>query len=479
MPRQFAETYLSLLDRKERDQAGEAGQPAISEHAVQCLWYDQAFGARALRTLEGQRIEVVSPGFWNQHAGPDFLSAQIAFNGELHGGDVEIHLAASGWKAHGHHLDPRYDKVILHVVLDGSGAPGDVLTSEGFAIPTLVVGEHVDEPAVAELAMYGDAPGEVRPMDHGACSALLPEQGEGPLLDALRLAAEWRMLNKARAIRLRLERAGPDQALYEMLMYAAGVSAFKHHFQAIARHLPYERAVQLMHQEPLLLETALLHLAGLLPDSLPEGTSAVPHFARLRALRRDHLGGMRSLPLVWKRVGIRPANNPERRLAGMARLLARTAARGLHASVMERWRADLTPIERRREFEALFPRAMGFWAEHYTWTGQRVAKPVAPIGAGRIRSIVGNVFIPLALAEARRHRDRALEETVLDFFARLPKENDNHVVERMIPRLWGPDRHPKRLTFQMQQGLLQMHHDWCEPNPSCRNCTMHRYLKRD
>jgi len=52
------------------------------------------------------------------------------------------------------------------------------------------------------------------------------------------------------------------------------------------------------------------------------------------------------------------------------------------------------------------------------------------------------------------------------------------VVERMLPRLWGHEAKLPPITFQLQQGMLQFHQDWCGPNPSCRNCTMHGYLKR-
>ena len=102
----------------------------------------------------------------------------------------------------------------------------------------------------------------------------------------------------------------------------------------------------------MLLEAAFLQMAGLFPKELPEGTTAVPHFARLRALRRDRLEGLRSLPLEWNRAGVRPNNNPERRLAGAARLLARTAKRGLFDTLDDIWKEDLKPIERRRRFVA-------------------------------------------------------------------------------------------------------------------------------
>lgn len=475
---QFSQRYLALLEAAEQAHMGAAEEaPALpSERAVQCLWYDQALHHLPLRTRDGHVLDVVSPGWWNQSAGPDFRGAQIAFNDELFTGDVEVHLSPEAWTAHGHHHDARYENVILHVVLDAPAQPAAVSSPTGRPIPLLVLRPHLEQGW--QLQPLDDAEEADERTEHqpGACSALIPTQGTMPLIKALELAAEWRMLTKARALRERMDRASGNQALYEMLMYAAGFSTFKHHFEALARQLPYERAAQLAHEDPMLLEAALLQLAGLLPEELPEGTMAVPHFARLRALRRDHLAGLRPLPLVWKRLNLRPANYPERRIAGMARVIARTKEPGLLDNVMHIWRERANPKATRTAFEAMFPRAMGFWADHYTWAGKPLAQPSAPIGAARVHSIIGNVFLPAGLAVARATHDRVLEDHLLEFFRAFPKEADNHIIERVVPRLLGESGETLKQRFQLQQGMLQFYHDWCGPNPSCRNCSMYRHL---
>ena len=192
-------------------------------------------------------------------------------------------------------------------------------------------------------------------------------------------------------------------------------------------------------------------------------------------MRRDNLGGLKRLPLVWKRVGVRPTNSPERRLAGAAFFLARTAREGLAAALARVWDEDLNPVARRRAFEALFPRAMGFWSTHCTWAGKKLQTDTALIGQGRIRSIIGNVFIPAALALARQRKDRRREERVFELFSALPKESENHILKIMAPRVFGLEKRP-RLSFRTQQGLLQIYQDWCEPNPSCHNCSIIRHL---
>lgn len=470
----FSERYGQLRTR--RAGAVRETPSQISEHVVQCIWYDQLIRAGDLRTEDGRALKVVSPGWWNRGEGPDFRGAQIEFNGRLRTGDVEIHLQHAGWRQHGHHLDSRYDEVMLHVVLDSTPPLSAPETSAGRPLPTLLLANFLEgdiESVVDELTL-DEYPHKVEGT-FGHCAGLVETHGQKEMLELLHLAGEWRMLFKARALRERMERMGEDQAVYEGLLYACGFSHFKHHFQVVARQLPFERAAQLAREDALLLEAALLQISGLLPRELPEGTDAVPHYARLRGLRNARLDGLRALPLEWRRVGVRPVNYPERRMAGAARFVARVAAKGLMQTFEEIWARDRSPIESRRAFEDLFPSAMGFWATHCTWTGKKMQRASAPIGSGRVRSIIGNVIVPAALAMARRKRDRVREEQVLAFFAALPKEPENKIIKIMLPRIFGTTT-PPRLDFRTQQGLLQMYLDWCEPNPSCRNCSVAGYL---
>lgn len=452
------------------------GVAPLSEHVLQCIWYDRLFDEEGLTSDDGRMLRILSPGWWNRTEGPDFRNAQFELGETLLTGDVEIHLDHRGWQQHGHHLDARYDQVVLCVALEPPPDGFVCATSDGRAVPRLSLGNRLyghaaDLPReAAPPSVPGDGPGQ-----SSQCQVARQIQGEEHLDRLLTLAGEWRMLAKARALRERADRAGLDQALYESFMAACGFSRFKHHFRCIAQQLPYERARQLAQADPLVLEAAFLQLAGLLPDALPDGTTAVPHFARLRSLRRDRLAGLKKLPLIWKRTGVRPANNPERRLAGAAAFIARTAAKGMAATLEELWREDQRAVARRRGFEQLFPGRLGFWATHCTWTGKRMATPSSPLGVQRVRAIIGNVFIPAALAHARRVKDRKLEESVFTFFAAFPGEAENHILTRMAPRLFGEGAKP-RLDFRRQQGMLQLYQDWCEDNPSCRNCNVSRFL---
>ncbi len=473
MSRMFSEQYATVRGTgiQVREQAS-----VISEDLLQDAWRTQPWPAEELRTLEGHRLRVVSPGWLNRQEGPDFRTAQLLFNGVLHTGDVEIHLRSGGWRAHGHHDDPRYNDVILHVVHTADQGSTPARTRSGRNVATLALDALLSEQAVESLSPETplDPPAGIT---CGRCAGTVAGDSPGKMLSFLRLAGEWRMLSKARALQERADAAGADQALYEAFMTACGYSRFKKEFHLLARQLPYDRARQLARLDPLALETAYFTMTGLLPSTPPENgdPSASEHHRRLTELRQTHLPGLRALAVEWPRVGIRPANAPERRLSGAARVVARTASAGLAEAVASVWGEPFSTTERLKRFEAVFPRPMGFWASHYSWNGRAQAAPVAIFGAARILAIVGNVFLPAGLALARRARNRTLEEDVLAFFESLPGEPDNAITKRM--KTWVLPTPPRHIGFQLQQGLIQMHHDWCEANPSCRSCSFARYFE--
>jgi hypothetical protein len=465
----FSERY-SHLRTKRASVVRESSPELVSEHLVQCIWYDRLFKQQGLSTEDGRGLKIISPGWWNHGEGPDFKGAQIEFNGRLRTGDVEIHISPSGWNQHGHNLDQRYDEVMLNVVLDKPSSAKDMQTSEGLTLPLLTLSEYLESEILdlAEQLKEDSFPRQVEGT-FGRCSSVVEAGKDDSMREFVHLAGEWRMLFKAREIRERTDRIGGDKAVYEMFMYACGFSHFKQYFKAVARQLPYERVRQLGQDNALLLESAMLHISGLFPEDLPEGTKALPHVSRLRGFRNTHLDGLRAMPLTWKRVAVRPVNYPERRIAGAARFLSKTSIRGLSDTLNDIWKTDYTPLNRRKAFEDLFPGPMGFWSTHCTWTGKDMTRPSAPIGGGRVRSIIGNVFVPMGLAMARDTRDRAYEDRVMEFFAALPKEPENRIQKIMLPRVYGNSK-PQKLDFRTQQGLIQMYQDWCEPNPSCKNC---------
>ena len=85
-----------------------------SERALAHLWKRADTLTEGLVTNDGRRFQVIYPGRPSSRAGPDFRDAIIATeDGGRLTGDVELHVRAPDWYAHGHDVDPGYNGVIL------------------------------------------------------------------------------------------------------------------------------------------------------------------------------------------------------------------------------------------------------------------------------------------------------------------------------------------------------------------------------
>lgn len=61
-------------------------------------------------------ICILYPGEKNYNFGPDIQNAIIKINQQVLFGDIEFHHASHFWLQHNHHMDQRYNNVILHIV---------------------------------------------------------------------------------------------------------------------------------------------------------------------------------------------------------------------------------------------------------------------------------------------------------------------------------------------------------------------------
>ncbi len=116
----------------------------MHERLLQFIWANLYFRQGNLFTTDRQPLVILNPGRTNNGDGPDFKQASIRMDDLVFHGDIEIHLESSGWYNHHHHEDARYDKVILHVVLDDNDLV-EARRSDRTIIPTLVLKPYINE----------------------------------------------------------------------------------------------------------------------------------------------------------------------------------------------------------------------------------------------------------------------------------------------------------------------------------------------
>jgi hypothetical protein len=247
---------------------------AASEAALATHWAAAPHGP--LRLADGRPLWIIHPGTPGGGPGPDFRDAILDAGGDLLRGDVELHLRASGWRAHGHHRDPAYATVVLHVV--GENDTGALATLHGGAraVPILVLG-----PA------HAAGPTPFAPPCSSDPAALNP----GPTLARLGLR---RLRSKAARVQPLVAAAGPGQAFWTLVLETLAGAANRAAFAALARGLPLTIALEAMDAHP--------------------ADRALAASAALRAA-----AGV----LVLRRAGLRPLAAPAARLTAAGALAAR------------------------------------------------------------------------------------------------------------------------------------------------------------
>jgi hypothetical protein len=435
------------------------------ERLLQLAWRHQRLLRDRLVTLEGQRVLVLHPGFWNHEAGPDFRGAVVQFDGDPpRSGDVEIDLAASGWRAHGHDQNPAFQDVLLHVVWEGDGPTG---------LPTLVLKSLLDAP-LNDLGLWlgSDAAKGLPEALAGRCAAPLRDLRPERLAELLHQAALVRLQGKAAQFHARARQTGWEQALWEGLCRALG---FRHNLWPMQRLA--ELRLRLCPTESRLtapaLQARLLGVAGLLPTELPRAAASGSNY--LRNLwdywwrEREAFSDCLLPRSLWRLAGLRPANHPERRLALAAHWLH---AGGLPAR-LESWSrklsADSSPAARLLELLQAPPDE--FWSWHWTLRSKRLAKAQPLLGATRVTDLAMNIILPWLWMRAVEGRNEALQREIEGRYLVWPRGEDNAVLRLARQRLLGGAASRRLCTAAAQQGVLQIVRDFCEhSNALCANC---------
>ncbi len=134
------------------------------EDVLQWIWEQLLFDTSNLTTIDGIPLTILEQGIPNLSDGPDFLQATIQVGSIAWSGAIEIHLSSNSWEQHKHHLDPNYNQVILHVVLDEH--PGKVYCQDESSPFTLnllpylpnQLRQLVNNMSVSELPCAGQIP---------------------------------------------------------------------------------------------------------------------------------------------------------------------------------------------------------------------------------------------------------------------------------------------------------------------------------
>lgn len=446
----------------------------VNEDLLCRIWKGQQFIKDRLVASSGQWLQVVYPGRVNGDSGPDFCGAIIADEaGGLMKGDIELHVRASDWRAHGHHHDPRFNRVILHVVMwDDTGRPAQL--QNGATTPSLALYNCL-QGSLEDLCQQGELPRfSLEP-----CYTALERWGDTKVRQVLEDAGEERFRAKAALFEAGLAVEEPQQVLYEGVMEALGYSKNKEPFLELARRLPLQVVEGFVQGKPpqrqLLVSQALLFgVAGLLPSQRPSKT-----------VNREALRLAEEMECIWRSFGstecmrendwrffrVRPDNLPSRRLAAAGHLVVRYMEKGLVEGILGAvTKGAVTRVSGRLE-QSLMVTDSGYWARHADLVGEARALSSSLIGRGRARDIIVNIILPFSFAWAQVTSSPRLAQQALEFYQHYPKLEDNDVTREMKNKLFGGSSSGGSSSAQRQQGLIYLFKTFCLER-RCSECIL-------
>lgn len=446
-------------------------KPAGSESFLAQVWQQQLAGREALVTVGGDRVEVLHPGRPTHDCGPDFRDALIAVNGSSPlQGDVEIHVNARDWQAHGHHRDPNYDRVILHVAMRSNGILASPLSS-GEEVPVVALSQRLG-PSMAEVRRELCQP----PFGEQPCYQALVRYGVSEVTQMVEDAGNRRFHRKARRFEAALMHSQADQVLYEGLMRALGYSQNKEPLERLARLLPlsaiHEQAELTDHVR---IRALLLGTSGLLPSQRsiavgchqnPSGSEAEIEELETAWARSGRSPAMKATE--WRFHGVRPENSPTRRIVAAGHLLACHRGGLLQSLLSIMNRLPLADIQGNLE-RSLRVQADGYWASHSDFGAVSGWRP-ALIGQGRARDIIVNVLLPFYLAWGSVHAREWLHDVSIGLYEDYPEMEENWITRHMKARVFG-DSAVRMDSARRQQGLIELHETFCEGH-RCRECPL-------
>ena len=451
--REIDETYKPDLDK-------------IDEAFVQKLWHEQRFFDTNMEAIDRRTIRVLKPGIWNHNEGPDFMHAEIEIDGKLLIGDVEIHVRSSEWYAHKHHLNSRYNRVIVHAVFFNDDFNLRTRLQNGKRVPTLELLKWV---AADTGDLYDDT--QDTAVAEGICRVTGQRLNMEILKGVLESLGRERFLEKMESMRLLRTRLDFEQLLYEGIMEALGYDRNSKALRELAQHVPF---TDLDEKSELEIQAILFGVAGLLPSQrekpLPTEVTNDPSIVALETLwRASEYAKLppRMTEARWRITG-RPLNHPPRRIAAISQLIHRCqGSLMMHflptcekAADTDAPRSLKTLVKELRALLMLEP--TGYWKMHSNF-GTGGARNTALIGKERAVDIITNKILPAAYIWAVESESEKLQEAVLRLYSVVPKSTGNKVIRKIDKQIFTETQQMRHLkpTAKIEQGIIRLHKNYC------------------
>lgn len=413
----------------------------MNEKLLQYLWYYKIFSSLDFHDTEGNPIEIINFGKWNQDSGADFLFAKIRHNGVELAGNIELHIKSSDWIFHRHSENPDFSNVILHAVYEHDL---DIEAISEKNIPTLELKKYISDETLQKYQLLLNETSFI------PCEEIFsPDRIPFGFHDETLLN---RLEEKSKEIEMRLKQQKNDYeaVLFHNIAYAFGLKVNAEIFRQIAESVNFQ-IVRKISQNNIQIEALLFGLSNWLDE--PADAEMMKWKTEFDFLVRKF--GIVQTTLRPKFLRLRPPNFPTLRMSQLAHLYH--THQNLFSKIMQSENLNgLFEI-----FDGV--KASVYWNTRFNFGKESDQDYEKKISRKFIELVIINAVLPLKYTY-HKHQNEYIADEIVGFYAQLPAE------ENTIVNNW------KRLGCKIpsaleSQALLHHYQNFCIKK-NCLKCAI-------
>ncbi len=471
------------------------------------VWQNKSFGT-PLTTKTGQKVDIIDPGELNKDSsGPDFKNARVKIDELTYVGDVEIDRDYNDWKHHGHNIDRKYNKVILHVCFLNKYHQNYVYNKEGRKILSICLADFLDEEEIKEINNKIEASKEelshklrcielAEKIPFGFKKRYLAELGVKRFeKKCTRIFDRLKELKFISELQLKEPKIGyelteqfnnktfsadefKDKELWEQLFYefifeALGYSKNKSIMLKLARSARIDFLKHLDDKEEFtnLAEAALFGIAGLLPnvDGLPKenfSTYTLKLNENWEKIKKIYDGEIYD-ETDWHFFKLRPQNFPTIRIAGGVRFLREIIFDDFISKLIKKVIEIRNFTVLMNSLKSLFIiKSSGYWKKHYIFDNAANREIKYFVGLSRADEMIINVVLPFLSVYFNMFGKKDAGKKVMKIFQIYSQNSDNKITREVAENL---DVEPLLRKSIYSQGMIELFRSYCSKN-KCLEC---------
>jgi len=479
----------------------------VSEKRLYDIWKDQKL-LKELKTVSGEDVTVLNVGDMDLSvSGPDFKNARIRIGNFTYVGDIEIDGDYKDWKHHGHNIDNKYNKVVLHASLLNKFNQPYVYTKEGRKVPTVCLAEHLPEEVITNLSKKMVLPENGDSLKCSFANSDVDIQIKKDVL--LELGIE-RFKRKCKRVYNRLKeleylrqlnikepvitydlspefekkefthedfkhRIIWEQVFLELIFEALGYSKNKGIMLNVAHsaNMEFFHSIEQKENFISIAEAALFHIGGLVSDNGTANGKDVSDYVDNLNKNWDKIKGKYDGETYdetqWHFFKLRPQNFPTIRLSAGARFINEMVNKDLIGVIIKKITEIRNVTVLVNSIRSLFVmKSKGFWSKHYVLDKPAQNDIKYFVGAARADEIVINVVLPFFAVYFELFGQKETSKKVFKLYNIYIQKSDNKIVRDVAENLNMND-YLKRTIYA--QGMIELFRNFCSKN-KCLECAI-------